>query len=241
MPAHAKTAIIAALVGAFSATATVALAGNGIGAVFNLGQSNSVNQTSLLSGSTAGPELAVANPGAGTALGLFVAAGTPPFTVNSPVKVANLNADQLDGLDSSVFVSGAGIKALANSIHINAGAPEQTLLTIPGLGYVKAQCHSQGADLIWVNNTGVSVDVWRDYGLTPGTDPVGFLSQVGLNGTAGAVVHTYQTQQIGTTLGVARGTQPATRRLAVVHLLASQATAHAQCGFQAFGTFWSTS
>jgi hypothetical protein len=42
-------------------------------------------------------------PGA-SALGLTVAAGKPPMTVNSDVKVARLNADEVDGLDSSEFV-----------------------------------------------------------------------------------------------------------------------------------------
>jgi hypothetical protein len=38
-----------------------------------------------------------------TALGLNVAAGHAPFTVNSGAKVANLNADKLDGADSTGF------------------------------------------------------------------------------------------------------------------------------------------
>jgi hypothetical protein len=36
-----------------------------------------------------------------TALGLAVATGHPPFAVNSATKVANLNADKLDNLDST--------------------------------------------------------------------------------------------------------------------------------------------
>jgi hypothetical protein len=36
-----------------------------------------------------------------TALGLTVATGHPPFTVNSGTKVTNLNADKFDGLDST--------------------------------------------------------------------------------------------------------------------------------------------
>jgi hypothetical protein len=258
------TAIIAALVGALSATAAVAVAGTGVGGVFNLGQSNTVNQTSLLAGSTAADQLDVANlntgssarglgvlgksatapavaatnSGGGPALALTVNSGKSPFTVSSATKVVSLNADQLDGLDSVAFVQGAGTKTLSNSIHVNSGAAQQTLLTIPSLGSVKAQCHAQGADLFWVNDTGGNVDVWRDYGLIPGTDPVGFVSQVGINGSTGTVVHTYQTQQTGTTLGLAKGVQPGIRRLAVVHLLASQVAAHAQCGFQGVGTLW---
>src|SRR5262245_60151940 len=40
---------------------------------------------------------------AATALGLTVGAGRPPMTVNSETKVANLNADRIDGFDSSVL------------------------------------------------------------------------------------------------------------------------------------------
>ena len=127
MWSHLKTAAVAGIVGALAATATVAFAGSGIGGVFNLGQTNSVNQSSALAGSTAGaqavfynastatnaagaavygksataPALQAANLGSGPALGLSVAAGHAPLTVNSATKVANLNADRLDGLDSS--------------------------------------------------------------------------------------------------------------------------------------------
>lgn len=132
------------------------------------------------------------------------------------------------------------MKALANSIRVNSGAPEQTLLTLPSLGYVKAVCRAHGADLNWVNNTGGTVDVWRDYGLIPGSDPAGFVSQPALDGVVAPVVDTFQSQQTGSTLGLAKGAQPGTRRLAVIHLLASQGAAHAQCGFQVLGTFWST-
>jgi hypothetical protein len=43
--------------------------------------------------------------GPGPALNLVVRAGQPPLKVNSSGKVANLNADKLDGLDSTKFAS----------------------------------------------------------------------------------------------------------------------------------------
>jgi hypothetical protein len=43
------------------------------------------------------------NIGGGPGLRVVVNAGAPPLAVNSPVKVANLNADLLDGLDGSAF------------------------------------------------------------------------------------------------------------------------------------------
>jgi hypothetical protein len=127
MWSHLKTALVAGIVGALAATATVAFADSGIGGVFNLGQTNSVNHASALVGSTAGAQvtfynastaanaagaavygksatvaaLQAGNLGAGPALGLCVTPGHAPLTVNSATKVANLNADKLDGIDSS--------------------------------------------------------------------------------------------------------------------------------------------
>jgi hypothetical protein len=153
--------------------ATTALAGSGVGGVFNLGQANSVDAQSTLTGNPGGtPQLKLVNGGTGAALraesqtgigvngisvsgtgqlgqsdagtGLLglhtdtagtepgiegrtsstdpssagvigrntgggpglraiVSAGAPPLDVNSQVKVANLNADKLDDLDSSAL------------------------------------------------------------------------------------------------------------------------------------------
>ena len=63
---HLKTAVVSALVGAITATGTVALAGTGIGGIFNLGQPNTVNATSSLSGASTGAQLQVTNTGTGT-------------------------------------------------------------------------------------------------------------------------------------------------------------------------------
>jgi hypothetical protein len=92
--------------------ASTALAGTGVGAVFNLGQANTVNAVSKLVGSVDGPSLQIDNnsTGAGgtggvTALDLQVESGKPPLKVNSGTKVANLNADTVDGKDSTDFVT----------------------------------------------------------------------------------------------------------------------------------------
>ena len=96
-------------------TATAALAGSGVGAVFNLGRTNSVNRQSGLVGTATGAMLRVQNKGTGPAASFQVAAGKAPFAVNSNVKVAKLNADLLDGIDSSGFYA-AGSK-VADSLH----------------------------------------------------------------------------------------------------------------------------
>lgn len=109
-------------------SASAALAGTGVGGIFNLGRSNTVNQTSSLSGSSSGAQLSVSNSSTGSAdygirvngvsaapalvahnsagpAALFFSPTTvAPFAVNSTQKVANLNADRLDGLHSSAFV-----------------------------------------------------------------------------------------------------------------------------------------
>jgi hypothetical protein len=91
--------------------ATTALAGTGVGATFNLGKKNTVDRLSQLVGSTASSMLKVDNDGTGTALDLRVGQGTDPTTktvapmkVDSQVKVANLNSDELDGKDESAFL-----------------------------------------------------------------------------------------------------------------------------------------
>jgi hypothetical protein len=99
-------AVIVALV--FGA-ATTALGATG--ANFILGKANSAGAVSKLTANMAGPALDLVNQStasAATALDLQVASGHPPLTVNSSAKVANLNADQLDGKDSAEFLSANG-------------------------------------------------------------------------------------------------------------------------------------
>jgi hypothetical protein len=97
------------------------------GGNFILGNPNSADKTTSLSASLAdsgviAPALRLTNtnPNAGaTALGLNVASGHPPLTVNSGTKVANLNADKLDGLDSTAFARNG------SEVWHEVGAPGQ--------------------------------------------------------------------------------------------------------------------
>jgi hypothetical protein len=89
------------------ALTSTALAGNGVGSVFNLGVTNTVNALTKLTGSVAGSSLVIDNNSTGTgatALNLQVKAGRAPMKVNSGTKVTNLNADKIDGKDSTAFV-----------------------------------------------------------------------------------------------------------------------------------------
>jgi hypothetical protein len=65
-----------------------------------LGQSNSATSKTALAANISHPALGITNTSTGTgasALGLTVAAGHAPFSVNSKTKVTNLNADYVDG------------------------------------------------------------------------------------------------------------------------------------------------
>ena len=91
---------VAVMLAMLLGVATTALAGTGVGARFQLGKVNTVNAITKLVASVAGPSLQIdnnsTNTGA-TALDLQVEPGKAPMKVNSASKVANLNADRLDG------------------------------------------------------------------------------------------------------------------------------------------------
>jgi hypothetical protein len=104
-------ALVLALVFGMASTAFGANGGN-----FILGSlNNSATAITKLTGTVGGnPALRVSNPSTATgstALDLQVATGKPPMKVNSTTKVANLNADQLDGKDSTAFLASNGVRA----------------------------------------------------------------------------------------------------------------------------------
>jgi hypothetical protein len=80
------------------------------------------------------------NTAGGPALQAIVTGNTvAPLKVNSSAKVANLNADQLDGVDSMGFIQGKGTSSSAVLIH-SADNVDQTLLALPGLGSFIVTC-----------------------------------------------------------------------------------------------------
>src|SRR6266571_6533686 len=74
------------------------------GGNFILGQSNSATSTTALSAGVTGPAFKVTNTSTGSAASFNAAAGHPALAVNTSAKVPKLNADQLDGKDSSAFL-----------------------------------------------------------------------------------------------------------------------------------------
>lgn len=125
-------------------TASAALAGSGVGGVFNLGKTNTVNAITTLVGSVSGPSLRIDNNStnsAATALDLQVEPGKTPMKVNSPTKVANLNADRLDDksaeeLSRVAVMNTSATTPLPNDFsEVTYGQPLS--ITAPAAGFVR--------------------------------------------------------------------------------------------------------
>jgi hypothetical protein len=139
--------------------ATAAVAGTGIGGVFNLGKTNTVNATTSLTGSTSGAQLGITNSGAGPALALNVASGKPPLAVNSSTRVKNLNSAYLNGFTPNQFVQGGGqVRGFSLTLTHDS---EQDLLAIPGYGMLFAECDggTGGTGALGYRNGSHHVDV----------------------------------------------------------------------------------
>jgi hypothetical protein len=101
-----KGVVFGALASGVLLVSGAALAGTGIGGVFNLGKTNTVNASTVLTGSTSGGLLNVRNAStAAQAAGIVIHTenGKSPLVLNSTTKVKNLNADTLDGVDSAAL------------------------------------------------------------------------------------------------------------------------------------------
>ncbi len=111
MSGTARGAVIGAVTSAVLLGSAPAFAGSGIGGIFNLGKTNTVNAPTTLVGTTSGRMLNVQNKGTGPGLGVTVAAGKAPIAVNPEAgKALNLDADKLDGFDAAAFLA-AGARA----------------------------------------------------------------------------------------------------------------------------------
>ena len=138
------------IIGVGSAAAVIAItgaaAGSGVGAVFNLGETNKVNATSSLTGSTKHSMLSVTNNGAGSALSLQVGKGKAPLSVNSSAQVSKLNASLLGGLAASQFVQGGGqSRSFGFSMSASSTPKQINLLSVPDFGTLNVICASDGS------------------------------------------------------------------------------------------------
>jgi hypothetical protein len=236
MKSSFKTALIAAVVSAFvAAGAAVATT-----KTFVLGTTNTVDAASTVSASGSGLNtkmLQLTNTNAGssaTALGLTTAGSRPPMIVSSDAKVTKLNADKLDGKDSAGFVQGRGT-FLANRL-VFVPTDTKTLLTIPGLGYLRAICKSStsypATGVYWVNDTGNNVHLWRD------TYDKNF--ETTFLGSGSFAVVDVLSGVNGATLALGIGNDPNARRTALMHVFVQQPSLPALCIFQAQGTLWTS-
>lgn len=132
-----RGALVGASAGALVFAAATALGGSGVGSVFNLGKTNTVKRQTVLTGSAgSAAQLRIRNTGRGPALEALVGSGVPPLRVNSNVMVANLNADQLDGVDSGALQRRlTGTCALGTAVRLVAadgGVTCQPLWSLAG-------------------------------------------------------------------------------------------------------------
>lgn len=130
--------VLGAVVSTVVLMAASAMAGTGIGAVFNLGRTNQVNATSTLKGAT-GKNLQVTNTGTGSGLGISVGAGKAPIKVNASAgKATNLNADKIDGKHANQLVRTARMATGATTAITTSDGTYGTALSItaPAAGFV---------------------------------------------------------------------------------------------------------
>src|SRR5580765_4373273 len=123
------------LVCALLGGAAVAFAGSGVGAVFNLGVSNSVNAKTTLTGAAASAQLQVSNTNAaGGAFGLGVTSASSSATGSFMNSSSGIGVSALAMTGTAVYAQsgGAAVPALvakntaggpAASFGVTAGAP----------------------------------------------------------------------------------------------------------------------
>jgi hypothetical protein len=211
-----------------------------------LGSVNTAASTTTLRSGVNGAvvQLTNTNTAAGISargLGIAVPAGRAPLTVNASAgKATNLDADKLDGLDSTKFARGTNVKILANRRVLDNGESLTTLLEVPGLGVVVGSCPQDGdsATIYWQNSSGTSIDLWMN-SAGDGGRLAGFIVPAGSLGYY-SVSLWYGGSQNGETLILGTGNDPGARKTATVTLAVYRSAVSAPCGVQATAILWST-
>lgn len=245
-----RGAAIGGVGAAFVIAVSSALAGTGVNGVFNLGETNSVDQQTILSGATpngtgesqlqvtdtlaagapavgaqnqsSAPTVRMQNKGGGSAAQFIVGAAKAPFTVSNKNKVVNLNADLLDGIDSTGFTQGAGHFYSNRGAALEASTPNvDQALVIPNLGELDIYCGNTGYAVKFLNSSGVLLDVVSTVALAPDAVPPGTSSdphlarQLLANGGNDTLV-TNTTGLVDGTITVGKDTGP-TQLLGTIH------------------------
>jgi hypothetical protein len=143
-----RTALIAAVVSAVVASGAAVATTQ----TFTLGTTNTVDAASTVTAGATGLNaklLQLTNNSTGssaTALGLTTPSSRPPMIVSSPAKVANLNADKLDGTDSTGFVPAAAVRRVG-PLTVTASSsfpPPYVPLAVIGQLTFLANCYDEG-------------------------------------------------------------------------------------------------
>ena len=156
-------------------SASTVLGGSGVGGVFNLGVQNTVNKVTALKGTTTAGMLRLTNDGSGPALDLRVKnANTAPILLDaeSTGRAQYLNADQLDGMDSTQLVHGKAV-VTGSAIALGAGGISPFIVggasdtdIYWGIGYVCPGTLTQNGSYRFLANPGNgNVNLFVDQGL----------------------------------------------------------------------------
>ncbi len=173
---RSKASVLACVVVLTVGLASTALAGTGVGGVFNLGQTNTVNAISTLYGSYNNMMLRVVNTNTGTyarGLSIYTADNKPPLVVeNSKSGTAtNLSADKVDGKDSSQLIQGYGtVSGNTTSVPASNNQFIHSIGDLAGVGvyyYCPPDFNHAGVVTV-LNNSGRTIDLYWDNG---GWDP----------------------------------------------------------------------
>lgn len=211
-----------------------------------LGTTNTSGATTTLKSGVNGPVLKLTNTNtAGTntrGLAITVPAGRPPITVNATAgKATNLDADKLDGLDSTKLAHGTNVDVLSNRLVLASGTGDVVLLTLPRLGTLKGWCpsgpESSSASVQWINTTSAPIDTWSNGYADNRMHGSIKAAGDGWNAAEWDVFNGYQT---GDTLILGQGNDPGARRTATITAAAYRSATGAPCGLQATATIWST-
>ncbi len=146
---------LAVTITAAMGAASVAVAAKG--KPFILGKNNVASAVSTL-----------VKQGPGPALKLLVKPGQPPLAVNSDVKVANLNADKVDGLDANGLSRVAFEQSTDNVLRGQDGNLASAEITAPTDGFLVTSASSEVFNFSAADN--VRCEIHVDGTLAVGSD-----------------------------------------------------------------------
>jgi len=182
-----RSAIAGGLVVAFAMTALPVLAAS-VGDPFALGKANTIDRKTVLKGDTV-KTLVIRNTGTGIPLVLNAPAGSAPLKVNSTELVSKLNADLLDGMDSTELQVVAAHAGGGQDVNVNLiEVVRSVTLTAPSDGVVVVNSTAFASALTAGDGVACSIttDTIVDLGFLQAWESAGADGHVGhLAGTRG--------------------------------------------------------